>query len=84
MMAAKKPNLNDMRLYILNKYPGMKWKERVYTMKPSQVAAIYKNVKQREALEKLNLFPGVFSLPKNEEFHQIDMFEYLLSMKGEE
>lgn len=78
-----KLSLNDMRLYILNKYPGMKWKERVYNMKPSQVAAIYKNIKQREALEKLEIFPSVFSFPKKEDFHQIDMFEYLLSMKGE-
>ena len=53
-----KPTLNDMRLYILDKYSGIKWKERVYKMKPNQVAAIYKNIKKREALEKEN--PGAF------------------------
>lgn len=77
-----KPTLNDMRLYILDKYSGLKWKERVYKMKPNQVAAIYKNIKKREALEKEN--PGAFFVAEKENYHQIDMFEYLLLLKGEE
>ena len=50
-------------------------------MNPNQVAAIYKNIKKREALEKEN--PGAFFVSEKENYHQIDMFEYLLLLKGE-
>ena len=51
-------------------------------MKPNQIVAIYKNVKKREELEKNQVLP-IF-MHKSEEYHQIDIFEYMLSKNKEE
>lgn len=77
-----RPTIHEMRLYILNKYSGTKWHERVLKMKPNQIVAIYKNVKKREELEKNQVLPIFMS--KTEEYHQIDIFEYMLSKNKEE
>lgn len=78
-----KPTINDMRLFILEKYPGMRWRERVFKMKPQQVAAVYRNIKNKEALENKVKDSGAIFMPQTDEYHQIDMFEYMLTMKGE-
>ena len=53
-------------------------------MPERQVAAIYNKFKELDykALEAEKA-EGAFVMPKNEDYHQIDMWEYLLS-KGEE
>lgn len=68
--------LNEMRAYISKQYPGMKWKARVANMRPDQVIAIYNSFKERNKVKPNK---------KQEEYHQIDMFEYLYSInKGKE
>lgn len=68
--------LNEMRAYISKQYPGMKWKTNVSKMRPDQVIAIYCSFKERNKAKPKK---------ESEEYHQIDMFEYLYSInKGKE
>ena len=61
--------MNEMRSYISNRYDNMKWKNKVSKMPTRQVVAIYRRFKEKETCP-------------NEEYHQIDMFEYLYSINN--
>lgn len=61
--------MNEMRNYISKRYDSMKWKHKVSKMPTNQVFAIYKSFKERDVVK-----------PKKEEYHQMDMFEYLYSI----
>lgn len=79
------PSMSEMRYYIAQhpRYKGSKtWNRKCMTMPERQVAAIYNKFKELDykAL-KAEKAEGAFVLPK-EDYHQIDMWEYLLS-KGE-
>lgn len=75
-----KLTINEMRNYISNKYPSMKWKIKVSNMSPAQVIAIFKSIKHRE--ENEYVFVDNINDPN---YHQIDMFEYLYSInRGKE
>ena len=74
--------INDMRAYISSKYPGMKWKYKVSKMPTYQVIAIYRSFKERE-IDKKYEEKKLKLLNKNKEpdnYHQIDMFEYMYSI----
>lgn len=43
---------DEMRLYIIQAYPGPLWKKRVKKMKARQVAAIYFNLQEKAAKKK--------------------------------
>ena len=81
------PSMSEMRYYI-SQHPRYKgtaaWNHKCMTMPERQVAAIYNKFKELDykALEAEKA-KGAFVLPKTEDYHQIDMWEYLLS-KGEE
>lgn len=68
------PTMNEMRSYISNRYESMKWKDRVSKMPTKQVIAVYRSLKERDAKAH-----AAETCP-NEEYHQIDMFEYLYSI----
>ena len=68
-------SMHQMRDYVFNAYAGKKWHERVLKMPNNQIVAIYKSLIKREALPEV-------PKPKEELFHQMDIWEYMLSMKG--
>ena len=68
--------MNEMRSYISNRYDSMKWKTRVSKMPTRQVVAVYKSLKERDAKARVE------ETCPNEEYHQIDMFEYLYSINA--
>ena len=77
--------INDMRNYISSKYPGMKWKDKVYNMPTYQVIAIYRSFKNREIDKKYEEKKLKLLNKDPDNYHQIDMFEYLYSInKGKE
>jgi hypothetical protein len=66
--------INEMRIYISNRYDNMKWKNRVSKMPTRQVIAVYRRFKELDAKARIEeTYP-------NPEYHQIDMFEYLYSI----
>lgn len=85
--------INQMRLFILKEYPnaGMAFRDKVTRMKPAQVIAIYKSIQERRSsplgslLYDLNMMQyetpdgaaHICGKPDKEEFHQMDIFEYL-------
>ncbi len=73
-MKKKKPNIEEQRKFIMERYPGLRWHERVSNMKPAQIIAIYSALKARKV-------PKVTVVSKEEPYHQIDIFEYMI-MKG--
>lgn len=60
-----------MRNYILESYPkaSSKFRQKVISMPTNQVVAIYKSILERKNKKEV---------PKKEEYHQIDIFEYML------
>ena len=61
--------INAMRCFILDSYPhaSKDWRNKVaFTMKPNQIIAIFRSISERDAKKK-----------QNEQYHQIDIFEYL-------
>lgn len=67
--------INNMRQFILDQYPNsMKFREKVLKMPTNQVIAIYHSLMNRknriESTEK-------HENSQKEEFHQIDIFEWL-------
>ena len=65
--------MNEMRQAIMNAYPnaGLAWREHIANTKNTrQIVAIYKRI---TTMEK----------PKDEEFHQMDIFEWMLANKEE-
>ena len=79
------PSMSEMRYYIAQhpRYKGSKtWNRKCMTMPERQVAAIYNKFKELDyKVLEAEKAEGAFVLPK-EEYHQIDMWEYLLN-KGE-
>lgn len=66
--------ISEMRLYLMSRYPySLKWHKRVVDMPTRQVVAIYKKMKCDE--EKNLVHPN-----NDSNYHQIDMFEYLVSL----
>lgn len=68
--------MNEMRSYISNRYDNMKWKNKVSKMPTRQVVAIYRRFKELDAKARAE------ETCPNEEYHQIDMFEYLYSINN--
>lgn len=68
--------VSEMRAYISDAYPGKKWHYRVSKMAPNQVIAVYHNIINKEQIAKTN---PVVDIPEKEEFHQLDIFEYMVS-----
>lgn len=58
----------QMRNWLLQQYPGVRWHERVSRMAPNQVIAIYRSMRNR---------PKKKEPVKTDGYHQIDMFEWL-------
>lgn len=68
------PTMSEMRLYLMSRYPNsLKWHKKVQNMPTRQIVAIYKRMKE---LENKNLVHP----HNNSNYHQIDMFEYLVSL----
>ena len=77
--------INDMRAYISSKYPGMKWKYKVSKMPTYQVIAIYRSFKEREIDKKYEEKKLKLLNKEPDNYHQIDIFEYMYSInKGKE
>lgn len=79
-------SIDKMRKAISSAYDSKTWHERVHKMNPNQVAAIYKKMKSSSSYILSNgLFKRVVSDDqndtKNDEYHQIDIWEYLNSIK---
>ena len=75
---AGKMTINDMRRYIIEAYPNsIKFKDKVLHMPTRQVIAIYHSVvrRQNDGEKKPN---------KKDEFHQMDIWEYMLDKIEEE
>ena len=70
------PTMNEMRSYNSNRYDNMKWKNKVLKMPTRQVVAIYRRFKELDAKARVE------ETCPNEEYHQIDMFEYLYSINA--
>lgn len=80
----KKESIDEMRKYVSNAYSGMKWHERVLNMPDRQVAAIYRNLKASKKYGseyRLVCDDNPIDHRKEGEWHQIDMFEYLMEVK---
>ena len=61
-------NINEMRRYVSDSYPGLSWKSKVARMPQNQVIAIYKSLLNREKKEPVSV--------KAEEPHQMDIWEW--------
>lgn len=72
--------INDMRAYISSKYPGMKWKYKVSKMPTYQVIAIYRSFKEREIDKKYEEKKLKLLNKEPDNYHQIDIFEYMYSI----
>ena len=81
----KKESIDEMRKYVSNAYSGMKWHERVLNMPDRQVAAIYRNLKASKKYGSEYHIEDRYNSPidhrKEGEWHQMDMFEYLMEVK---
>lgn len=77
-MIAKKEDIQRMREFISDAYPGMKWKARVAKMKTNQVVAIYTNMKNR--IDKNGRYMNNCTPIQVDEFHQYNLFELGLEM----
>lgn len=67
-------SMRCMREYVANAYDSDNWRIKVGLMKPSQVAAIYHNLKKRGVVKKNN---------HPQEYRQITIFEYLEGLNDE-
>lgn len=74
--------ISDMRSYIMHAYPNnMKWHRKVREMPTNQVIAVYYSIKDRATKKKLKAAEKIKVQEKKEqEYHQIDMWEYLSSI----
>lgn len=45
-------NINEMRLYVMQAYPGPKWAQRVAKMPNNQVIAVFRSIQNRKSLKK--------------------------------
>lgn len=68
--------INQMRAYILDSYPhaSQKWRSKVLDMPTNQIVAIYKSILSRQSSN--NRSEGN---SKKEDYHQIDIWEFLAS-----
>lgn len=71
--------INQMREHILAAYPnaGQKFRSKVVDMRPNQVIAIYKSIQARKEREEIKA-------SKNEEYHQMDIWEWLVIQNEQE
>lgn len=78
--------MKQMREYVFSAYNGKKWHERVLKMPNNQIVAIYKNLKNSE--EKRIAYQVEYENGKallsgdnhlEGPFHQMDIWEYLLT-----
>lgn len=72
--------INQMRCYILDSYPkaGQKFRSKVLDMPTNQIVAIYKSILSRQS--STNRSEGN---SKKEDYHQIDIWEFLASADAE-
>jgi len=68
--------INQMRAYILDSYPNasQKWRSKVLDMPTNQIVAIYTSILSRQSSN--NRSEGN---SKKEDYHQIDIWEFLAS-----
>lgn len=66
--------IEQMKSRIISVYDNKKWKDRVATMKPNQIVAIYKNF---ESSGKFNLHRVQKNEDKREAYHQMTIFEFM-------
>lgn len=71
----------EMRLKISEVYPGKKWHERCSKMPNSQVVAVYKSLEKRNFDRNYGAIEENHGIEQNEEFHQLDIFEYMMQEK---
>ena len=80
-------SFNQMLEVVLNEYPGQHWHERVSKMPKRQVIAIYHRIMMKRAdleshghfVEMMRALDGQIvklEWAKQEQAHQIDIFEY--------
>lgn len=72
----------DMKNFLNAQYPNsINWHRKVRQMHPAQTIAIYYSMKDRAAKKKLKAAEKLKAQEKKEqEYHQIDMWEYLSSI----
>ena len=66
-------NINNMRDYISNAYPGRSWKAKCSVMSEQQVIAIYYSIRNREK-DKQKTFK---KSRKDKEGYQFTIFDFL-------
>ena len=77
-----KLSIDQKRLYVMNAYPGLSWHRKVSMMPPEQICAIYTSIKNREALNKIERTPPFKTKKESDDYHQIDIWEYMCIKKG--
>lgn len=77
-----KLSIEQKRMYIMNAYPGLSWHRKVSMMPPGQVCAVYVSIKNREALNGIRERHRSEPKKKSEDYHQIDIWEYMCIKKG--
>lgn len=68
--------INQMRAYVLDFYPNasQKWRSKVLDMPTNQIVAIYKSILSRQSSNNRSEGDS-----KKEDYHQIDIWEFLAS-----
>lgn len=69
-------NMQAIRKYVMDLYPNPTWHRRVHKMPDNQVYAIYRAKEEEKKYLKENQVPQPQTQP-TEQFHQIDIWEYL-------
>lgn len=77
-----KLSIDQKRVYVMNAYPGLSWHRKVSMMPSEQICAIYTSIKNREALNEIKERHSSEPRKKSEEYHQIDIWEYMCIKKG--
>lgn len=78
-----KLSIDQKRVYVMNAYPGLSWHRKVSMMSTEQICAIYKSIKNCEALNKIKRTPPFKDKKESDNYHQIDIWEYMCIKKKE-
>ena len=68
-------NRQAIRSYVMALYPNVNWHRKVHNMSDNQVYAIYRTSLERKQKEEAN--KTIYENHKKEDFHQVDIFEWL-------
>lgn len=77
-----KLSIDQKRVYVMNAYPGLSWHRKVSMMPSEQVCAVYTSIKNREKLNKMERTPPFRAKEEPDNYHQIDIWEYMCIKKG--